>query len=278
MTSSGDCIVCFLPVPSDGKFLSCASCKLSYHLGQSCSGVSDGTFTAMGHAKRDKWKCRTCRSGDSRSGAVGGFSQDDNDGVAAQLAAINTKLQSLLSLKDSVDSLLSLPAKVDQLLELRPAVESLKGTVKEVESSIQFLSAKYDSVVATATANERTIHDLQSETTSLKETVSEQTRFIHSLQGELNDSEQYSRLSNLEVHGLPVIAREDLNATFSDLASKLGVPTPQAGDILAVHRLPARPGVTPVVLVRFSSVWLRDRWMNARSGLRSFGLDSGRLF
>lgn len=114
----------------------------------------------MGHAKRDKWKCRTCRSGDSRSGAVGGFSQDDNDGVAAQLAAINTKLQSLLSLKDSVDSLLSLPAKVDQLLELRPAVESLKGTVKEVESSIQFLSAKYDSVVATATANERTIRDL----------------------------------------------------------------------------------------------------------------------
>lgn len=264
-----DCIVCFKPIPSDGKYMSCTSCTNFYHLGQTCSGVSDGTFIAMGQAKRDKWRCRTCRSGDARSGSANATSQGDGDSVATHLAAIDTKLQSLLSLKSSVDSLLSLPAKVDQLLELRPTVELLKETVNEVQKSINFLSGKYDQLLATTTANEKAVSILQAETSSLKQTVSEQASVINSLQTELNEGEQYSRLSNLEIHGMPPTAGEDLNGRVHDLAAKLGLPLPQPGEVLAVHRLPARPGSIPVVLIRFSSIYLRDTWLNARARLRA---------
>lgn len=89
----------------------------------------------MGQTKRDKWRCHTYRSGEARSSSVSVTSQEDGDSVATHIAAIDAKLQSLLSLKTSVDSLLSLLAKVDQLLELTPKVKFLKETVKEVQQS-----------------------------------------------------------------------------------------------------------------------------------------------
>lgn len=81
-------------------------------------------------------------------------------------------------------------------------------------------------MLAATTANETAISVLQAETSSLKETVSEQAHVINSLQTELNVSEQYSRLSNLEIHGMLPTAGEDLNESVLGLATKLGLPPP----------------------------------------------------
>lgn len=267
MAGPADCIACSRAMPTDGKFLTCSECKHSYHLGQQCAGVGDSTFIAMGAVKREKWRCRTCRTCENRSGSVSGLSQDPDSSVAAHLTSIERKLESLLSLKQSVDSLLALPAKVDQLLELRPRVESLGETIKEVQSAIDFLSTKYDTLLAAVTDNEKSVRVLQAESQTLKATVAEQSSVIERLQCEVNDAEQYSRASNLEIHGLPFNRTENLSASVRDLATKLSLPIPQPGDVLAVHRLPGKSGAVPPVLIRFASAPLRDRWLAARSKL-----------
>lgn len=75
-----ECIKCNQPLPSDGRFLTCVYCRNGYHLGKPCSGVSDTTFMAMGAARRESWRCPTCRTGELRSGsgACGGNTTDDS--------------------------------------------------------------------------------------------------------------------------------------------------------------------------------------------------------
>ncbi|CAN7946868.1 unnamed protein product [Ixodes hexagonus] len=88
------------------------------------------------------------------------------------------------------------------------------------------------------------------------------------MRDEINNGEQYSRLHNLEIHGLPMLPDENLTQRISDLATKLELANFDAKDILAVHRLPAKPGFIPIVLIKFSTKQVKDCWLSARGKLR----------
>ncbi|CAN7948716.1 unnamed protein product, partial [Ixodes pacificus] len=226
MNNEKECLACLKKIVNVEKFLLCSVCKNVYHLGQSCAGVNEASYASMGSAKRDKSRCKTCRTQESRSGPQSGAcsSQNSSDesqsAVSAQLQTFGLKLDALLAMKRSVDTLLSLPAKVDKLLTLKPTVERLKAHIQELDSKVDGLSANYNST-------------------------------IQYLREEINNGEQYSRRANLEVHGLPPASDEDLRKAVNDLAVKLGISDFATSDILAVHRLPAKPGFTPIVLIKF---------------------------
>ncbi|XP_042147157.1 uncharacterized protein LOC115313456 [Ixodes scapularis] len=271
-----DCAKCARALPADGRPLTCASCRRGYHLGKSCSGVADGTYAGMGAVRRETWKCSTCRTGATLrpSDLSGDISVDESsrtDGsreeivdyapFTSQLASINATLNQLLSLRTSVETLLPLPSKVDQLLALKPAVEELRNTVQGLQTTVDSFSLKYDSVLALAMTNEEAVKELQKEVNTVKATMTEQSETIERLKDELNDMQQYSRRSNMELHGFPLSHGEDLMKVISDLARPLNLPTPQSSDILAIHRLTKKPDSVPVILIRFASVTLKDAWM-----------------
>lgn len=261
--------------------MSCTDCRRSYHLG-GCSGIADKTFTTMGPVKREKWRCRACRSGNPTSGVdiVEDAASGDRSELQAQIVVIGQKLDLLLSLKGSVDKLSMLPMKVDDLMSLRPAVESMRETVNSMQTSVQFFSDQYDSLMALVASNEKEIKSLRAEVGVLKETVSAQALSLQGLQSDLNDLEQYGRRQNMEIHGLPYSPTENLEVALQDMAVKLGIDSFQAVDVVAVHRLPAKRDSAPPVLVRFVSVRAKEPWMAARGRLNSLpGLPSQcRLF
>ncbi|CAN7937898.1 unnamed protein product [Ixodes hexagonus] len=282
MSSPAKCAKCQERITSDGRHMSCADCKASFHLGKDCSGIADSTFKTMGAGKREVWRCRACRqqmSGiDSRS--VAGMSQCASPASPDHFRLLETKLDCLTSLKTNVDTLLTLPTKMDELLTLKPLVESLKSAVTEIQQTVDFLSARYDSLLLVATANSTSIAELRNETTSLRSVVNEQSQTIEQLQEELNDSDQFSRLSNLEIHGLPHSPNEDLKSVVSELAGRLGLVDFQTRDIQMMHRLPSRRDVPPAaantsrsrhpaILIRFISATIRDQWLTAREKLRT---------
>lgn len=275
MSTTADCLACFKVLPTDGKSLTCFECKNAYHLGQKCAGVAEGTFNAMGSGKRDKWRCRTCRASEGKpaAGDEERGSQDEPGNFAAQIARLSSKIDCLLSIKSSVDSLLTLPSKVDELLLLKPTVEHLKSTVRKVEESIEFFSKKYDSLLTTIKTSEAVVKELRAETSTLKSVVAGQSAAIKQLQVELNETEQYNRLSNLEIHGLPHVPNETLSTVVGELAVKVGLPAPQPGEILAIHRLPSRRDSIQPIIIRFASPSLKDKWMAARGRLRSLAPD-----
>ncbi|KAM7299193.1 uncharacterized protein ISCGN_019760 [Ixodes scapularis] len=220
----------------------------------------------MAVGKREVWRCRVCRQrhsgNESRSEASS--SQGASPAGTEHLRSLEAKLECLTLLKANVDTLLDLPTQMNQLLTLKPVVESLKSAVTEVQKAVDFLSARYDSLLSTATTNSTAITELREETTLLRSVVTEQSQTIEHLKEELNDSDQYSRLSNLEIHGLPHAPSENLVSVVGELAGKLGLENFQPRDILAVHRLPSRRDGPPVILVKLASVSLREQWLATR--------------
>lgn len=272
VTSMTDCTSCTKKLPTDGRCMTCAECGKSLHLGKSCSGVAESTFQAMGQTKREAWKCKHCRSSapegnasasttDSRTVAPSG-----DLSVAQELAALREQLQGIT---DTIGNLLPLREKVDELLSLKPKIDevlALKQSVATLDNSVQDLTAR-------VAASEALSGKLEERVTELTATLSLQSKAISQLRGELNDSEQYSRQSNLELHGLPFTPGENLRTVLSDLAQKLEVKEFDAKDVVAVHRLPARQNKTPTVLIRFASLYMRDIWWAARKKLRPLSED-----
>lgn len=197
--------------------------------------------------------------------------------VNRQLATISAALNELLSLKTSVETLLPLPAKVDQLLALQPAVAELRTTVCELQSTVDSFSTKCDSVLALALTNEESVKDLQKEVGAVRDTMVEQSQEIERLKQELNDSQQYSRRCNMEVHGLPFAHDEDLISAMEDLSVKLSLPPLQSSDILAIHRLPRKQDSSSTIIVNFASPSLKSVWMAARAKLKKLNQSNNQL-
>lgn len=55
---------------------------------------------------------------------------------------------------------------------------------------------------------------------------------------------------------------------MEDLSQKLSLRNFQSSDIVAIHRLPRKRDLAPLVLVNFASVSIKETWMKARGGLQ----------
>ncbi|CAN7977992.1 unnamed protein product, partial [Ixodes persulcatus] len=268
------CCACLKPISPDGRLMTCSTCAQNYHPGKVCSGIADSTFATLNLEKKEKWRCRACRSKgnnstlDGANESSGVFSQSDSPTLTGQIFDINRKLDSLLSLKTSVDLLMELPGKVNELLLLKPSIELMKASVEEVQTSIAFLAQKYDSLLEATSVHEKEIKGIHSEMEGLRVTVSEQANTIQALQSEINETEQQSRLSTMEIQGMQVATGEALAPILVGLADKLGLKGHLPSDVLSTQRIPAKRDQNPIILVKFASVSIKDRWMQARGKLR----------
>lgn len=253
---SSVCVACSKALPLDGKLLTCSACNGAYHLGKSCSAVAEGTFTKMTTVKRETWLCQPCRSAVAKQPCT-----DSNPGdasIAQQFTAVNKKLDQLRSTVEL------LAGKVEELLAFKATGEKVAESVAEIQSSIDFLSSKYDTVLSTVTAGQAAVAELRSQTESLSATVVSQAALIDKLSSDLNDLEQYSRRSNFEIHGLPRKPNEDLTSVISDLAGALNISEFKTADISTVHRLPSRGDSIPPVIVQMHNVTAKEKWLSAR--------------
>ncbi|XP_040073371.1 uncharacterized protein LOC120845873 [Ixodes scapularis] len=168
----------------------------------------------------------------------------DQEGVLrikGQLAKVNKKLDLLLSKKDTVDTLHDLHPKVDALLSMKQVVDTMQDSLNALQESVNFVSAQYDSLVTTAKSQDHTIKAMQLELSALRSSTAEQALEIHRLKSYQNDKEQVDRLSNMEIHGIPLKTQENIRDIMSDLAEKIEVEDFQAVHVMSAHRLPARP-------------------------------------
>lgn len=101
----------------------------------------------------------------------------------------------------------------------------------------------------------------KSNTKKLRETMKHQAETIQLIRDEINNGEQFSRLPNSEIYELPTLPDENLRQRISDLATKLGLPNFDVKDILGVQRLFAKPGLIPIVLIKFTTKEENDCWL-----------------
>lgn len=245
------CLTCRIALESDTVGVQCVECGYKYHLGN-CSGVTDAAFRNKKQNYVDTWKCQTCRAAKARSKSAQEEKDRNTEGaeLQSQLAEIAKTLAILGPLKEKVDEL-----------------ASIKGTVLEIEKSIQLMSDQYDKIL-------KKMSDQERETTELKRRVenlekSQKTDEVAKLKRDLNSLEQYGRLNNLEVHGLKVTEGENLLGKLNKISEIIHVSSLSNNDIEIVHRIPSKTGKIPPVIVRFVRRETRNDWLKNRNKLRS---------
>lgn len=259
----GDCIACSEALPTDGQFITCIQCRFGYHLGSRCSGISEKTFRSMSVVKRQEWCCKTCRINETRSVTSTGETSSMQrviDRILVELVSVRTAVSEIPVLSSKVDALSSLKSTIETLLPLKDAMG-------EVTKSITFLSDQYDEMLKSRQESENQLKALKSRVDVLESVLQDQSALIRQQQISLNQSEQYSRTLNLEIHGITAQPNEDLRAFLADFAKKIDIGFEPA-QVQAVHRLPVGGDKIPPILVRFVSVAVRNKWLAARKRVR----------
>lgn len=231
-----ECLACHGALPSTG-FLSCTECENDYHVGK-CSGVTAAFFKTKEESLQTTWKCPTCSTARLR-GANGRKLSTDSD-ILVALASISAKLEALGPLSEKVDG---------------------------IESSINMMSSKYDEVLEALKRQDEDIKKLNKRVDMLEE--KDHSEEVAKLREDLNELEWRNRRLNLEIHGLPEKDDENLLNTVNEIAQQIKVPELTAESIGALHRLPAKQGKAPGIIVRFLRQKDRDYWLSQSKAVKN---------
>ncbi|KAG8266083.1 hypothetical protein J6590_079067 [Homalodisca vitripennis] len=77
----------------------------------------------------------------------------------------------------------------------------------------------------------------------------------------MSNLDQYTRVNNIEISGLPETRGENINDLLTDVGVALGVEVKET-DVAAAHRVPSyRTDRPPPVVVQFTTRMSKERWI-----------------
>lgn len=245
-----NCNVCEKPVRQTQK-ITCTrtSCARSFHF--ICVGLNSENAK-----KSTSWICPLCLSkqprGDNSNTPIRSNTEQDPAGnVDDGCSVVPTKkpnphmskaVQPLECSTDHRSDILdSLKGELQVLV--RNAVKSELGTMEEqmstIESTVSYMSTQYDDLFNTIKATCAEIKGLKDENARLRSDMSVQEKRIQLLEEENARQQQWSRLQNIEVAGVPESKDEDTIDIVVKLAEKIGVPI-ESSEVEFAHRVQAR--------------------------------------
>uniref|UniRef100_A0A8D8Z3K0 FP protein C-terminal domain-containing protein n=2 Tax=Cacopsylla melanoneura TaxID=428564 RepID=A0A8D8Z3K0_9HEMI len=109
---------------------------------------------------------------------------------------------------------------------------------------------------------------LKEENEKMKEMLKKQEDIIMK-QGEenrelkirVNDLEQYSRRSNIQINNIPSSSEESVETIVCEMGQAIGVPINFGVDIQAAHRVPTQGSSAKPIIVKFTNRQLRNRFI-----------------
>uniref|UniRef100_A0A8D9B0F7 FP protein C-terminal domain-containing protein n=1 Tax=Cacopsylla melanoneura TaxID=428564 RepID=A0A8D9B0F7_9HEMI len=83
------------------------------------------------------------------------------------------------------------------------------------------------------------------------------------LKWKMNEMEQYSRRSNVQINNIPPVANEDIGKILCEMGKKIGVNLDYNVDIQAAHRVPSQRENSKPIIVKFTNRTKRDEFLVA---------------
>lgn len=226
------CQKCKSDIPSGKEAIKCSNCGSSYHLG--CCGIGTvGKLKKMSENAIAAWRCAECVTD------VPGSSDNEDSPLVVEL---------LRSLKKEME---------DNRKFNSEKFDNIERGISTVSLSLEDLKSKITVVEAENAQLKSDVKTLNKENESL-------SRRVWDLESDLSDLQQYSRINNLEIRGIPPTRGEDIYSVLQSVAGAIGV-TYQRQDISVAHRLPAPRDKRfhPSVVVQLVSRTTRSQWILA---------------
>ncbi|XP_077492078.1 uncharacterized protein LOC144102789 [Amblyomma americanum] len=146
----------------------------------------------------------------------------------------------------------------------------LRKEVEELKQSMTFMNDSFEAFRMTG----EELEALKKEHAALKLEKDELAQTLAKTQKELIELKQYSRLSNVEIKGIPETEDESLVEVVQKIGEKIGMDV-ETTDIDVVHRVPTKEKTKKNVIVKFASRAARDKFLQSARKKRLSANDIG---
>lgn len=234
--------------------LKCCTCQK--HLHYSCAGLSDSDYKKILPMNKTKWKCTVCKP--LKKGVSASPRVTPEDAAAIPEVSSIAPMTSIVNIDSS-----KLFAYMDE--KFKSLEKSMLKQITDLEESVKLMSDKYDSVITNIEAQTTKLKTLQVENISLKESVKLLETKVEHLEDNCSKRDQWSRIRNVELVGVPECDTESLPEIVAKVAAYAGVPLQPSEMEFATRVQAKRPvkGVPRAIVVQFRDRATKDRLIHA---------------
>lgn len=142
--------------------------------------------------------------------------------------------------------------------ELADLKRELRKELRELKSSVEFISKEYDAIKEECNAVKRENANLKASHEALALELAALKARVHEDSLRITAQEQYSRKKNVEIKGVPQNDRESLVEVLGKVGNAIGEPITEQ-DVEICHRVPVRnDAADPNIVVVFQRQAKRD--------------------
>lgn len=279
------CVGCKSPIPTR-EFMVCQDCKSKYDL--PCTNLSPKRFKKLSQDAKLKWKCFECKIR---------LPKHDNTNTPVR-AITSSKMDDDHELEDQDCNVTLRKTRTDHITEEKFR-EIWKGEMmKEIQimieaaitktvsnqlaaitnqcvgfqETITFISGQYEDLKKLLCTTNLELKSVKEENNTLKENLCLLTARVKSLEDENIKQQQWVRLQNVEITGIPENANENTVAIVQKISQHIGVHIEQS-DLEFAHRVQPRRAVSAVsarpIIVRLRQRAIKDQIVAAARKYRN---------
>lgn len=144
--------------------------------------------------------------------------------------------------------------------------------MKYIETTVKYISDQYDDLLKSLAEYSRDIISLKEENKSLRSELDSYARRTRRLEEENARQQQWHRLQNIEIVGVPDTSHEDTVGVVIKIAEKIGVSL-DVGEVEFAHRVRPRKtsgSTTAAIVARLRHRHVKDSIIAASRKHRSF--------
>ncbi|XP_049872258.1 uncharacterized protein LOC126371096 [Pectinophora gossypiella] len=251
------CIRCGDEVQDYAK---CSSCMNFYDF--PCAGITEKGYRKLGADRQAAWRCPHCKTG-TATGETSAQPQDITS-AASGFAPPSCGSPKPATLEHVMEELNKIKLTLAPLLAVMEGIKEIKSEILEVKSSVTAVSNKLQNLDARLQVVERA----QDDALKLEQRISQ-------LESDLNEKNQWARLNNVEIKGVPMKDRENLFNVVTAIGSKIMYPITKQS-INFVTRVPSKDNHSKPIILSFINRYVKEDFIAAaRSTKKLYPTDIG---
>jgi hypothetical protein len=229
------CAICKVEVTDS---IPCGSCKGT--IGFCCTNLSEQSYRKYTSDRKAAWKCLCCRK---------------------DAAPTDSKVSSASSKQADFDSIMSELKEMKRQLACLPTlvqdVKTIKTELAEVKDSCEFNSGKLDECASRLQQVEIKLPELESINNTLNDKINAMGLQLSHLKNELISRDQWLRLNNVEIKGVPLKKNENLFTIMDSLCQVVGYPVHRTS-INYISRIPVHNSKEKSIIVSFANRYIKE--------------------
>lgn len=169
---------------------------------------------------------------------------------ASQKKGPKTKVQPPLLSSESEGEDDALEVKLEKTMKklFNDFKREMKNDMRDFEVSLEFNNSKLNDLIKKMGTMQNTINSMAEKQEKLELENKSLRMKVNQLEISVDEMDQYSRIKNIQIDGVPVTRDEDLKEVVKTMGQKIEVNI-KTEDIDAIHRIPSRSNANPEPIV-----------------------------